>query len=118
MDLKRSWMFVPGHRQRMIDKGLELNTDVIMLDIEDGVAPSEKDTARKLISEALGRVRLPNCPARFVRINAIGHPRMDADLEAVVRPGLAVVISPTAAQSARVMRPLPSSKGWRVTNHK
>ena len=49
MDLKRSWMFVPGHRQKMIDKALGLNTDAIMLDIEDGVAPSEKDTARQLI---------------------------------------------------------------------
>ena len=54
MDLKRSWMFVPGHRQKMIDKALGLNTDAIMLDIEDGVAPSEKDTARQLIGEALG----------------------------------------------------------------
>jgi len=67
MDLKRSWMFVPGHRQRMIDKAMGLNTDVIMLDIEDGVAPSEKDTARKLIGEALGRERLPNSPTRKVR---------------------------------------------------
>ncbi len=88
MELKRSWMFVPGHRQRMIDKALGLNTDVIMLDIEDGVAAGEKDTARKLIAEALGRERPPNSPARFVRINAIGHARMDADLEAVLRPGL------------------------------
>ena len=104
MDLKRSWMFVPGHRQRMIDKGLELNTDVIMLDIEDGVAPSEKDTARKLISEALGRARLPNCPARFVRINAIGHPRMDADLEAVVRPGLDGLVLPKVESSADVLK--------------
>ena len=44
MDLLRSWMFVPGHRQRMIDKALGLNADAIMLDIEDGVAPNEKDT--------------------------------------------------------------------------
>src|SRR3989338_11649872 len=88
MELKRSWMFVPGHRQRMIDKALSLNTDAIMLDIEDGVAPSEKDTARKLIAEALGRERSPSSPTRFVRINAIGHERMDADLAAVLRPGL------------------------------
>lgn len=88
MDFKRSWMFVPGHRQRMIDKALGLNADAVMLDIEDGVAPSEKDTARKLIGEALGRERAPKSPARFVRINAIGHARMDADLAAVVRPGL------------------------------
>ncbi len=72
----------------MIDKALGLNADAIMLDIEDGVAPGEKDAARKLISETLGRERVPNSPTRFVRINAIGHARMDADLEAVLRPGL------------------------------
>ena len=94
MDLKRSWMFVPGHRQRMIDKAMGLNTDAIMLDIEDGVAPSEKDAARKLISDALGHERLPNSPARFVRINAIGHERMDSDLEAVIRPGLDGLVLP------------------------
>ena len=88
MNLIRSWMFVPGHRQRMIDKALGLNADAIMLDIEDGVAPNEKDTARKNIADSLGREKTPASPARYVRINAIGHPRMDADLDAVVRPGL------------------------------
>ena len=94
MDLKRSWMFVPGHRQKMIDKALGLNTDAVMLDIEDGVAPNEKDTARKNIAESLGREKVSGTPARFVRINAIGHPRMDADLEAVVRPGLEGLVCP------------------------
>ena len=88
MDLIRSWMFVPGHRQKMIDKALGLNADAIMLDIEDGVAPNEKDSARKNIGESLGRAKAPGSPARYVRINAIGHPWMDADLAAVVRPGL------------------------------
>src|SRR3970282_2311805 len=88
MDLLRSWMFVPGHRQRMIDKAFGLKTDAIMLDIEDGVAPNEKDAARKNIAESLGREKTAGSPARYVRINAIGHARMDADLEAVVRPGL------------------------------
>ncbi|MGH7773856.1 MAG: HpcH/HpaI aldolase/citrate lyase family protein [Candidatus Binatia bacterium] len=104
MELKRSWMFVPGHRQRMIDKALGLNTDAIMLDIEDGVAPSEKDTARKLIGEALGRERLPNSPTRFVRINAIGHARMDADLESVVRPGLDGLALPKVETSEEVLK--------------
>jgi len=104
MDLKRSWMFVPGHRQRMIDKALGLNADAIMLDIEDGVAPSEKDAARQLIADALGRERLPNSPTRFVRINAISHPRMDADLEAVVRPGLGGVVLPKVETSEEVLK--------------
>jgi citrate lyase subunit beta / citryl-CoA lyase len=94
MELKRSWMFVPGHRQRMIDKAFGLNADAIMLDIEDGVAPNEKDAARKNIAESLGREKSPGASARFVRINAIGHARMDADLEAVVRPGLEGLVCP------------------------
>lgn len=94
MDLIRSWMFVPGHRQRMIDKALGLNADAIMLDIEDGVAPNEKDTARTNIAESLGREKTPGSPTRYVRINAIGHARMDADLEAVIRPGLEGLVCP------------------------
>lgn len=104
MEIKRSWMFVPGHRQRMIDKALSLNTDAIMLDIEDGVAPSEKDTARKLIAEALGRERSPNSPTRFVRINAIGHERMDADLGAVLRPGLDGLVLPKVGTTQEVLK--------------
>lgn len=104
MDLNRSWMFVPGHRSRMVDKALGLNADTIMLDIEDGVAPSEKDTARRLIAEALGRDRLPQSPACFVRINAIGHARMDADLEAVLRPGLDGLVLPKVETREEVLK--------------
>lgn len=104
MDLKRSWMFVPGHRQRMIEKAMGINADAIMLDIEDGVAPNEKDAARRLIAEALGGERLPNSPARYVRINAIGHERMDADLEAVLRPGLDGLVLPKVETAEEVLR--------------
>ena len=104
MDLKRSWMFVPGHRQRMIDKALGLNADAVMLDIEDGVAPAEKDTARRLIGESLSREQLPNSPARFVRINAIGHARMEADLETVLRPGLDGLVLPKVESADEVLK--------------
>ena len=104
MELKRSWMFVPGHRQKMIDKALGLNADAIMLDIEDGVAPNEKDTARQLIGKALGHEKAPNTPARFVRINAIGHARMDADLEAVIRPGLEGLVCPKVETADEVRK--------------
>lgn len=93
--LFRSWMFVPGDRQRMIDKALTLNADAIMMDIEDGVAPAEKENARIQIAAALDRVaeRLAadpgfHTPARFVRTNAPGTERMVADFKAAVRPGL------------------------------
>ena len=96
MTLKRSWLFVPGDRQRMIDKSLGLPVDAIVFDIEDGVAPAEKDTARRQIAAALDQVAArasrgsapARTPACYVRINAVGHERMHADLAAVVRPGL------------------------------
>lgn len=94
MHLKRSWLFVPGHRQRMVEKARGLNADVIMLDIEDGVPPAEKDQARALIAQALQAEGLPQGPERYVRINAIGHARMEADLEAVLRPGLEGLVLP------------------------
>lgn len=91
--LLRSWMFVPGHRPRMIEKALGLsNVDAILLDIEDGVAPAEKDAARRQIAAALDQVAQQGAaartPARYVRVNGVGHERMYADLAAVVRPGL------------------------------
>lgn len=91
MDLMRSLMFVPGSKQRMIDKSLGLtNLDVALYDIEDGVTPAEKPLARQQIRAMLQQPRLPGSPARFVRINAVGSgaDRIDADLEVVVVRGL------------------------------
>lgn len=104
MDLLRSWMFVPGHRQRMIDKAMGLSVDAIMLDIEDGVAPGEKESARTLIGGALGRESPPNSPARFVRINDIGHARMDADLKAVLRKGINGLVLPKVDTPEEVLK--------------
>ncbi len=93
-------MFVPGHRQKMIDKALGLNADAIMLDIEDGVAPAEKDAARTQIASSLGQVHAAqgsgprHGPVRYVRVNAVGHERMRADFEAVIRPGLEGLVLP------------------------
>jgi citrate lyase subunit beta / citryl-CoA lyase len=97
--LLRSWMFVPGHKQKMIDKSFGLtNVDAVMLDIEDGVAPAEKDAARELIAASLDAVAKQGAavrtPARYVRINAVGHERMFSDLGAVVRPGLEGLVLP------------------------
>ncbi|HLG73164.1 MAG TPA: CoA ester lyase [Chloroflexota bacterium] len=88
----RSLMFVPGHRQRMIDKALASEADVLLLDIEDGVPPAEKDVARETIAASLRAVAANppegRHPLRFVRINAIGHERMHEDLGTVLGPGL------------------------------
>ncbi len=103
--LLRSWIFVPGSRQRMIDKALGFDADAIMFDIEDGVAPDEKETARTQIAAVLdncagevdaGSAGTPNgaAPARYVRVNAIGSERIKDDLSAAVRPGCDGLVLP------------------------
>src|SRR5205823_12803549 len=93
--LLRSWMFVPGDRQEMIDKAIALPVDAILLDIEDGVAPAAKETARKQIAESLDRIAVEKkenpsyrTPARYVRINAVGNEGMNADVEYAIRLAL------------------------------
>ena len=102
MDVKRSWMFVPGHRRRFVEKAMALRCDVAILDLEDGVPPDEKGAARALIAEALGRPIEPGTPVRFVRINAAGEGDSEADLAAVVRPGLGGLVLPKVQDAEEV----------------
>ncbi|MGW0036820.1 HpcH/HpaI aldolase/citrate lyase family protein [Gordonia sp. NPDC003376] len=82
----RSWMFVPGNKQRFLDKAAGLPLDVALFDLEDGVLPAEKPTARTMVADVLAREWAG--PQRYVRLNAITTPWFEADLDAVVRPGL------------------------------
>src|SRR5690348_10665783 len=107
--LLRSWMFVPGDRQRMIDKAMTLPVDAIMMDIEDGVAPAEKENARRQIGASLAAItdrlkREPKTrtPARFVRVNAVGSERFIDDIKSVVRPGLEGLVVPKVDSVAQV----------------
>jgi citrate lyase subunit beta/citryl-CoA lyase len=95
-ELRRSWMFVPGHRQKMIDKALGLaQVDALMLDIEDGVPQQEKQTARQQIGASLVKEREPGtAPARFVRVSAVSYQHISADLAHIVQPGLDGLVLP------------------------
>lgn len=88
MDRLRSLLFVPGHRERMVEKALALEgLDVALLDLEDGVPPSEKEEARRVVHEALAKPR-EGGPLRFVRVNRAGKADLERDVVAVRRPGL------------------------------
>lgn len=84
----RSWMFVPGNRQRFLDKVYELESppDAVFFDLEDGVVPEEKPAARELVAEVLRRCA-PG-PLRTVRVNAVGTDWFREDMEAILVPGL------------------------------
>ncbi len=99
MQLMRSLLFVPGHRPRMVQRALgqgefaSSGLDVVILDLEDGVPPDEKDRARAAVASALGLPSNGEGPARYVRVNRDAGAR-DADLAAVLRPGLEGIVAP------------------------
>lgn len=92
MKLMRSWLFVPGHRQPMIDKALGLPADVLIFDLEDGVPETGKDVARSRVAAALDGAR--GGPTRFVRVHNAGSSELDADLQAIARVGLQGLVLP------------------------
>jgi citrate lyase subunit beta/citryl-CoA lyase len=82
----RSWMFVPGNRDRFVQKAKASAADAILLDLEDGVLPAEKEEARRAVAVALSEPWAG--PARYVRVNALSTPWLTADLDAVIVPGI------------------------------
>jgi citrate lyase beta subunit len=82
MGLQRSLLFVPGSEPERIESAETSVADVVVIDLEDAVAPEHKDAARENALEALaawdGDVPLG------VRINGIDTDRGIADVERIV----------------------------------
>ncbi|MGH3263535.1 MAG: HpcH/HpaI aldolase/citrate lyase family protein [Trebonia sp.] len=87
----RSTLVVPGNRPDRIARAAGYNPDALSLDLEDSVPPAEHDAARGHIARYLDA--RPSLPV-FVRPVSVGRPEFDADLEAIVRPGLTGLVLP------------------------
>ncbi|HEX2414214.1 MAG TPA: CoA ester lyase [Thermoleophilaceae bacterium] len=68
--LHRSELAVPGSNVRMLEKAPALGADVVMLDLEDAVAPDDKEQARINVIDALHEQDWSRCSVS-VRINGL-----------------------------------------------
>src|SRR3989344_1899347 len=68
--LHRSELAVPGSNPRMLEKAPTLGADIVFMDLEDAVAPADKEQARKNVIHALLHHDWSRC-AVSVRINAL-----------------------------------------------
>src|SRR5690242_21378405 len=59
--LHRSELAVPGSNARMLEKAPDLGADIVMLDLEDAVAPDEKLQARLNVTDALRELDWSGC---------------------------------------------------------
>ena len=76
----RSVLYIPGSKERALEKAMGLAADAIIFDLEDAVAPEEKPAARDLLARVLTDWDFGN-RARIVRINGFDTDwgRADAD---------------------------------------
>jgi citrate lyase subunit beta/citryl-CoA lyase len=91
-------MFVTPTNPRFIDRAWTRGGDVYILDIEDSIAPAEKERCRTLIREAIEKAGKGGASI-YVRIN---KPFVDADLPYAVWPGVSRIMLPKTESAAEM----------------
>ena len=104
----RTYLFAPGNHERRVEKAMGLGADVVILDLEDAVAISEKKSTRNLINKTLDQPR--NC-AVFVRVNAYDTEFCYGDICSIVSENLDGIVLPKL-ESLEDLR----SIDWLLTN--
>lgn len=77
----RSMLFVPANDVRRVGKALTSNADCVILDLEDAVAVSEKQTARNAVCQVLKERGLRDI---YVRVNSFDSTFLYHDLTTIV----------------------------------
>jgi citrate lyase subunit beta/citryl-CoA lyase len=99
--LRRSRLYLPGNEPKFfINAGLH-SPDGVILDLEDGVALSEKDAARLLVRNALRSVDFYGAE-RMVRINQL--PLGLDDLKFIVPHNVHVILIPKCESAEQVLQ--------------
>ena len=111
--LARSFLFVPATRPERYAKAHASGADAIIIDLEDAVAPREKNSARDQLASAFEQLGAPERARSVVRMNASGTPWFEDDLKLLadlVGQGLRAVMLPKA-ESALVLQQLAQALG-------
>ncbi|MFF8590056.1 HpcH/HpaI aldolase/citrate lyase family protein [Streptomyces sp. NPDC015220] len=107
--LPLTWLYVPGDRPNVVAKALASGADVVVIDLEDAVAPDRKEYARAATAELL--TEPPPVPVH-VRVNTVDGPLAAADLAAVApRPGLTGLRLPKVTSAEQVARVAAATAG-------
>ncbi len=117
----RSKLFVPGSRPEFFEKAMRGDADALSLDLEDSVAPPKKSEARRRIAEFLAALPRRHDKLMIVRVNAIGSPEFDEDIDAVVQVGLDAINLPkleTVDEVHAAVRAIETAEARRKLSHR
>ncbi|KCB33766.1 HpcH/HpaI aldolase/citrate lyase family protein [Bordetella hinzii] len=94
----RSYLFVPGDRPERFDKALQSGAHVVIIDLEDAVAPQHKDSAREAVGAWLRTTPAQVC----LRINPAATPWYHEDCALLALPAVTRVMLPKAQDPAEL----------------
>jgi (3S)-malyl-CoA thioesterase len=97
----RSVLYIPGSRDRALEKARDLAVDAIIFDLEDAVAADEKSNARVLLATRLAEAGY-GARAQIVRINGMDTPWGADDLAAIAAIGPEAILLPKVGSAADV----------------
>ena len=100
----RSLLFVPGDSEKKLEKGIASGADVLIVDLEDSVAPERKAIARGMAGEFLAARRSKPGPRLFVRVNELDGGMTDDDLAAVIAGAPAGIMLPKCVGADDIVR--------------
>ncbi|MER8900738.1 CoA ester lyase [Mesorhizobium sp. M0772] len=80
----RSLLFVPGDSKKKLEKGFGAGADLVIVDLEDSVAPQNKATARDIAARFIAGNRQQTSSAIYIRVNDLSTGLTDDDLAALV----------------------------------
>lgn len=100
--MRRSMLFLPGNTPNMLINGNCLGADAVIFDLEDAVAPAEKDAARILVRNTMRYMDFRGCEI-IVRINSIDTPYWKKDVDEILpyRPQLLLLPKTGSAEDVR-----------------
>ena len=100
--MRRSMLFLPGNAPNMLINGPSLGADAVILDLEDAVAPSEKDAARILVRNTIRYTDFHGCEI-IVRINSIDSPFWQRDLDEILPQKPDLILLPKTSRAQDVL---------------
>ncbi len=101
--LRRTMLYVPGNNPAMLRDAHIYGSDSVMFDLEDAVAPREKDAARALVFQAIKSIDYAGTE-RVVRVNSLDGPHGIEDIVAVVAAGVDAIRLPKTDSAADVIQ--------------
>lgn len=99
---RRSALYMPGANARALEKGRDVPADILIMDLEDGVAPEAKEEARQRIFQMVGEGGYGRRELA-VRINAAGTEWHEGDIAAIATSGVNAIALPKVDDEAAVL---------------